>query len=71
MREAILNSSRTSDVMTFRTLMEDAGRRLEGKFEGSVSWYVTTVNLDLEARGESERVPGSQPQQLRLAGERQ
>ena len=31
---------------------------------GSVSWYTTTVKLDLEARGELERVPGSRPQRL-------
>ena len=32
---------------------------------GSVGWYTTTVNLDLEARGLIERVPGSKPQRLR------
>jgi hypothetical protein len=32
---------------------------------GSVTWYLTTVKLDLEARGEIERVPGSRPQRLR------
>jgi hypothetical protein len=32
---------------------------------GSVSWYTTTVKLDLEVRGEIERVPGSKPQRLR------
>ena len=32
---------------------------------GSVGWYTTTVKLDLEARGEIERVPGSKPQRLR------
>lgn len=31
---------------------------------GSVSWYTTTVKLDLEARGELQRVPGSRPQRL-------
>lgn len=31
---------------------------------GSVSWYTTTVKLDLEARGELERVPGARPQRL-------
>jgi hypothetical protein len=33
---------------------------------GSVSWYTTTVKLDMEVRGEIERVPGSKPQRLRL-----
>jgi len=32
---------------------------------GSVSWYTTTVKLDLEVKGETERVPGSSPQLLR------
>ncbi|MDE2992850.1 MAG: hypothetical protein OXU67_03110 [Chloroflexota bacterium] len=31
----------------------------------SVSWYVVTVKLDLEARGLIERVPGSRPQRVR------
>ena len=35
---------------------------------GSVSWYTTTVSLDMEVKGEIERVPGSKPQSLRLAG---
>lgn len=32
---------------------------------GSVGWYTTTVKLDLEARKEIERIPGSSPQRLR------
>lgn len=32
---------------------------------GSASWYTTTVKLDLEVKGEIERVPGSRPQRLR------
>lgn len=31
---------------------------------GSVSWYVTTVKLDLEVKGELERVAKSSPQRL-------
>lgn len=31
----------------------------------SVSWYVVTVKLDLEARGLIERVPGARPQRVR------
>jgi hypothetical protein len=33
---------------------------------GAVSWYTTTVKLDMEVKGEIERVPGSKPQRLRL-----
>jgi hypothetical protein len=55
--------------MTFRALMEDVEAELAGRFERSIPWYVTTVKLDLEARGESERVPHSSPQRLRLVGD--
>ena len=34
---------------------------------GSVSWYTTTVKLDLEAKGEIVRVPGAKPQRLVLS----
>ncbi|MGB0954270.1 MAG: DUF6958 family protein [Planctomycetota bacterium] len=34
---------------------------------GSVSWYVTTVKLDLECRGEILRMEESRPQRLKLA----
>lgn len=33
---------------------------------GSLSWFTTTVKLDLEVRGVIERVPGSKPQRLRI-----
>ena len=32
---------------------------------GSVSWYTTTVKLDLEVKGEIERIPNSKPQRIR------
>jgi hypothetical protein len=32
---------------------------------GSISWYTTTVKLDMEVKGELERIPGSNPQRLR------
>jgi hypothetical protein len=31
---------------------------------GSVSWYTTTVKLDMEVKGEIYRVPGVSPQHL-------
>ena len=36
------------------------------KFDGSISWYVTTIKLDLEARGIIERIPKKRPQTLKL-----
>lgn len=32
---------------------------------GSVGWYTTTVKLELEVRGELERLEGIKPQRLR------
>ena len=34
---------------------------------GSVSWYTTTVKLDMEVKGDLARVPRARPQRLRLA----
>ena len=68
MRQAILDSVRSHGEITFKDLMEDVHRRLEGEFDGSINWYVTTVKLDLEARGTIERIPRSSPQRLRMAG---
>jgi hypothetical protein len=42
-------------------------KEVNGNFEGSVMWYVTTVKLDMEARGEIKRVPKSRPQLVKLA----
>jgi hypothetical protein len=41
-------------------------KEVNGNFEGSVMWYVTTVKLDLEARGNIKRVPNSRPQLVKL-----
>jgi hypothetical protein len=63
---AIQDSLRAHAEMTFTGLTAEVRNRLEGSFEGSITWYVTTVKLDLEARGVIERVPNMTPQRLRL-----
>jgi hypothetical protein len=68
-RQAILDIVGSNEGITFKEMSTDVEERLVGKFEGSIPWYVTTVKLDLEARGEVERVPGSSPQKL-LPGKR-
>lgn len=65
-RQSILTHLRAHGEMTFTELAENVRRKLEGSFEGSINWYVTTVKLDLEAREEIERIPKSSPQRLRL-----
>ena len=69
MREAILETLQAHGEISFRDLSAEVGRRLEDRFDGSISWYVTTVKLDLEARGAIERIPGRKPQHLRMARE--
>jgi hypothetical protein len=61
-RKAILSILRTQKEMTFMALSRAVEKDVHGKFEGSVTWYVTTVKLDLEARGAVKRVPNSRPQ---------
>jgi hypothetical protein len=65
-REAILSALHTQKEMTFMNLSRAVEKEVNGNFEGSVTWYVTTVKLDLEARGIVKRVPNSRPQLVRL-----
>jgi len=66
-RKAILATLRVQKEMTFMGLSRAVEKQVGNKFEGSVMWYVTTVKLDLEARGEVKRVPNSRPQLVKLA----
>ena len=65
-RKAILSNLRAKKEMTFMSLSRAVEKELNGDFEGSVTWYVTTVKLDMEARGEVKRVPNSRPQLVKL-----
>ena len=66
-RNAILCILQQKKQMTFMNLSREVEKEVNGKFDGSVMWYVTTVKLDMEARGEVKRVPNSRPQLVRLA----
>ena len=65
-REAILEAVRTNGAITFGDLAAEVRSKLEATFAESISWYVTTVKLDLEARGEIVRLQKSGPQRLTL-----
>jgi hypothetical protein len=65
-RDAIIESLQDKEL-TFVDLNEVVANKLADKFEGSISWYVTTVKLDLEAQKIIERVSKTTPQRLRLA----
>jgi hypothetical protein len=66
-RSAILSALHKQNEISFMNLSRAVEKEVNGNFEGSVNWYVTTVKLDLEARGMIKRVPNSRPQLLRLA----
>jgi hypothetical protein len=66
-RKAILSTMDTQKEITFMNLSRAVEKQVNGSFDGSVQWYVTTVKLDMEARGEIKRVPGSRPQLVKFA----
>ena len=60
-REAIL-AELSDGPMRASAMANAAGRRLTDQARrdlGSLGWHVTTVRLELEVRGEIERLPGS------------
>lgn len=65
-RNAILCVLQQKKEMTFMNLSRAVEKEVKGNFDGSVMWYVTTVKLDMEARGEVKRVANSRPQLVRL-----
>ncbi len=68
--QAILQAvSMEGDGIFFRDLAGQVGKLIPApdlETLGSVSWYTTTIKLDLEARGLIERIPGSHPQRIKL-----
>ena len=58
-----------AEGVQFRSLPSLIEERLSPEQQanlGSVSWYTTTVKLDMEVKGDIERVPRVTPQLLRL-----
>ncbi len=65
-RQAIEETLQAQPGITFSGMTEAVDKRIGDVFDGSISWYVTSVKLDLEARGVLERIDGRSPQRLRL-----
>lgn len=68
-RKAILASvPRSKSGVTFKDLVASVSERLPEELfpkKGSVPWYTKVVQLDLEADGRIERIPGAKPQRVR------
>ena len=64
MKKTILTCLNAKEF-TFKELGRLVKNELNGKFEGSINWYYTTIKLDLEARNIIERKNMS-PQRIRV-----
>ena len=62
----IIDDLESIEEISFKELMNELKVKLEGMFHGSVSWYITTVKLDLEARQVIDWVTAGTPQIIRL-----
>jgi hypothetical protein len=65
-RQAIRDAIRSQGTISYKGLVSLVEYNLRNRFEGSIPWYVTTVKLDMEARGEIERILGPGEQKIRL-----
>ena len=50
-KNAILQVVQVHGEIHFKELSDAVAQVMETPFKGSIPWYVTTVKLDLEARG--------------------
>jgi len=68
-RKAVLAAvPRNREGVNFKELVASVRDRVPKELfpkRGSVSWYTKVVQLDLEAGGQIERIPGATPQRLR------
>jgi len=64
-RAAILAVLDEQGEIGFGGLVDAVAARMGPQFDGSPAWFTVSVKLDLEARGEIERVPGAKPQRIR------
>lgn len=66
-RSFIISEITSKGVISYQELNDLAVKKLTGKFDGKIPWYVVTVKLDLEARNIIARVPNTSPHKLRLS----
>ncbi len=68
-RSFILKTIKKHKRITYQKLNDLAVEKLTNSFDGSVSWYIVSIKLDLEARKIIERIPKTSPHELRLIEE--
>jgi hypothetical protein len=68
-KSSIIEILKTNKEISFGEMIQIIESSLAGKFDGSISWYVVSVKLDLEARGIIRRLPKSSPQIITLSEE--
>ncbi|SES65218.1 hypothetical protein SAMN05216389_101259 [Oceanobacillus limi] len=51
MKKTMLETMEEYGEISFKELTKAINEKLHGKFDGSITWHVTAVKLDLEARG--------------------
>ena len=66
MRAAILETLTITPDLTEHALVDAVQARMATPFPGSISWYVHTVLLDLEARKMVQRMNGKKEDQWRV-----
>ncbi len=62
-----ITSALRKKALSHNELVGAVHTQLEGKFEGSINWYMESVKLDLEANNVVERTDDI-PQRYRLIG---
>ena len=70
-RRAILAELDEKDVVAWSELTLLVKERLSAEERasmGNVGWFTVTVKLEMEVRGEIERLPGAGPQKIRKPG---
>ncbi|MHA1992446.1 MAG: DUF6958 family protein [Candidatus Hodarchaeales archaeon] len=65
-KDAILKILGIHKEITLKRLLEEVQNEFINLFEGSITWYVLTVKLDLEARNIIKRISNKSPQKLSL-----
>jgi hypothetical protein len=66
-KRSIVHYLKSRGEMTHRELLGCVSNSLAAGFDGSISWYVEAVKLDLEAKGVIRRSLKSKQQILRLS----